>query len=434
MADFGGFQMQTPQEVLAQLAANRSRVMVGGDINQQRSQNIESALDGLFGNPQVRAAQRNQDALRRATANLPSKQEGEDDLDFEMRRLKAMRDAVADVSPETASQLNMQLLKIGEEKFQRARLTASDKRAEEEHGYKIDELKDEKTLREATAGRTYVLDKATGNAEAYDLRDEASNADFIEAAKKPNTMVITPAMAAQIYMNDADNAVRLRAALARAENSAAGGSKVEQQRLSNMSGGLFDLYATADRIFQVFDANPDALTGSAKGGQALDKLATELGAAGRLATGAKLKDSDLSIDDWLKANSITSTRMRGLVVGLAYATAKANDPAGRISDKDLAAAVEMIGGDNPNPASILSNLNDNLTIRTNTTLDQLKTATPATREALQDRINLLEKRSGEFKTRLQKYTQGAMGSAATGVAAPDADIDALVNKYKVPKK
>lgn len=412
MANFGAYEMPTPQELLAQLAEQRRKVMTGGNVVQQRSQNIETALDNLFGNPQVRKANADMEAIKRSQ-NVGPQGEGEDDISYEMRRLSSVRDAMAEVNPEVAAQINTRLLQLGEMKYQRSRLKAQDDRAAAEHDLQMDKLKDEKTERESFGMQTYVYDIGAKSAEAFNLRNPEENSAFLEAARKPNTRVITPAMAWQLLLQDDAQAGALRVAMAKAQSG--DGSKVEQQRLENMSGSLLDLYATADRIFQVFDENPDAITGSAAGGAALDRIATELGAAGRLATGAKLKDSDLSIDDWFKANSITSTRMQGLVVGLAYATAKANDPQGRISDKDLAAALQMVGGANPNPAAILSNLNDSLVARTAGMVDRINTANPAIREGLSERVKLLERRREEYKVRMAKFATGERGAGATGV-------------------
>jgi hypothetical protein len=428
MANFGGFEMETPQDVLARLAAQRSKVMVQGDATQQRSQNIESALDGLFGNPQVRQAQRAKDALTRAQSSV-SKADGEDELDYQMRSMAAKRDAIADISPDVASQINMQLLKLGEEKMQRSRLKAQDARTEEEFSWK----KKDRALDDITQPQTYLYNPQSGTAESFDLSDPSQTAAFLEAKKQPNTTVISPAQKWQLDMQNDAQAANLRIALAKADAAASGGgSKVELQRVENASAGLLDVYASADRIFQVIDSNPDVLTGSSAAAQKLDKVATELGAAGRMASGGKTVEGQ-SIDDWLKANSIQNTRMQGLVVGMAYSLAKANDPSGRISDKDLAAAVTMVGGNNPNPASIIANLNDNLQARSNSTISRIDTLDEPVKKAMSARVALLKQKQQDFNTRMSKYAQGGRGPDATG-ATPDADGWTTVNGVRIREK
>jgi hypothetical protein len=414
MANFGGFEVQTPQEVLAQVEARRRQVMTSGNVNAARSQNIESALDTLFGNPQARDAARRTDAMKRAQKAEPARKDGEDEVDYELRRLAHMRDAVADVSPDIAAQINTRLLELGEQKFQRQRLLAADARSSEIHNLNVQEKKDEAVMRRLTGGQTYVFDANTATAESYDLMNPTESAAFATAAKKPGARVITPAQAWQLYMQDDAQAAALRIALAKADQDVSG-SKVTLKDVEKASSGLLDLYATADRVFQVFDTNPDVLTGGSAGAAALDKVATEIGAAGRMASGGVTKDGT-SIDTWLKENSITNTRMQGLVVGLAYSLAKTNDPGGRLSDNDLRMAVQMVGGDNPNPAAILANLNDNLTARSQSLIDRIDTSDPATKDKMTARRDLLDKRFKSFQGRMQKWTQGDRGDAAAGTS------------------
>lgn len=126
MADYGGFQVQTPQEVLARLQAQRDQFRQSNNPAVRRQAIVDQALDSLFGNPQIQAAENVTAALNKAgkKAMDASLAAGDDDLSSEMRRLKAMRDAIADVDPATASQINGQLLKLGTEKMERAKLLA----------------------------------------------------------------------------------------------------------------------------------------------------------------------------------------------------------------------------------------------------------------------------------------------------------------------
>jgi hypothetical protein len=411
MSDFGGFSFLSPQEVQAQMDQRRQQGLMGSTDVARRT-NIESALDGLFGNPQMRQAQRIQTRVQTASQGVKQK-EGEDSLDFELRRLQGIRDAVADVDPSVASQINERILQLGESKFQRSRLTAQDKRAQESHDLDMGEKRDEATTRKLTGGSTYVLNKRDGSMQAFDLLDPSKSSDFQKAAACPTCIVITPAQAFSLYHDETVEGMKLRKQMAAAD----GLSKVELQRAEQVSAGLLDLHATADRIFQVLETNPDVFTAASAGAMKLDKLATELGAAGRAASGGKTVEGQ-SIDDWLKSNSITNTRAQGLIVGLAYSTAKANDPSGRISDKDLAAAVEMVGGNNPNPGAIIANLNDNLTRSTRAITDRLDTMSPEVRERMTPRLNLLNKRMDEFQQRFAKYAQGNSGPGAAGATAP----------------
>lgn len=128
MADFGGFQVATPQEVLAKLQAQRDEFRKSQDPQVRRQGNLDAVLDVLFGNPQIQASQRITNALNTAQRQLEPI-EGEEQLDTELRRLKAMRDAVEDLDPAVAAQINQRMLVIGSEKLEREKLKGDITRA-----------------------------------------------------------------------------------------------------------------------------------------------------------------------------------------------------------------------------------------------------------------------------------------------------------------
>lgn len=123
MADFGGVNIQTPQEVLARLQAQRDQFRQSQDPQVRRQASYDQALDALFGNPQLQAAKRTTDAIVKAQ-DAVQPQPGESDLDTELRRLQSMRNAVSDIDPAAASQINQQMLKLGAEKLERQKLQA----------------------------------------------------------------------------------------------------------------------------------------------------------------------------------------------------------------------------------------------------------------------------------------------------------------------
>lgn len=411
MADFGGFQITTPQELQAQQMAQRQKLFGGGvPISAQRQGNIELALDGIFGNPQMRQANRAQQALKTAAQSTASPQDGESQLDFEMRRLTKMRDALTDISPDTANQINERLLQLGEMKFQRQRLTAADQRTQESHDLEIDKGKDEQQMRHLLGGNTYIYDPESGTAQSFDLRDPSQAQDFIKARQDQSKILMSPAQVYDLYHDVTIEKMKIREALARADT---GGSKVEEQRAEQASSGMLGLLSTTDRIFQVLDTNPDVLTVGSKGAAKLDQLAQNLGSVARAANGGKTSDGT-NIDSWLAENNITNARAAGLVVGVAYELAKTRDSSGRISDKDLDASLKSIGSNNPDPRVLVANLNDIIQSNSQALMDRMNTLSPATREAMKDRTTLLRKRLDEFQTKFTRYTKGNRGPAAMG--------------------
>lgn len=358
MADFGGFQAVTPQEMLAQIGQIRDQAIGSGDRDRVRQAIFGRASDAMFGNKRVQDAQRLQETIAAASkAAAEGAKEGEDPLDTEVRRLQTIRNAVIDLDPAAASQINGKLLELANMKFQKGRLLASD--AREEGKYKIDmeSAQRDQAMRALTGDLTYIYDRNTQKAEAFDLQSPDSTAAFQKAMQGPGKQVITRAEYFDLLKQDRT----LASTLARA---AGGVGKVEMGQVRKQADGLVGLYTTADRILNVLDQNKDAFTNAASAAQALDKLSTELGAGARAATGGAYKDAATgkteSIDTWLEANNITNGRAKGLIVGLAYSLARANDPGGRLSDNDLNMAKMMVG-ENPTPAAMLANLNDNLT-------------------------------------------------------------------------
>jgi hypothetical protein len=178
MADFGGFNMPTPQELLAQQAAQRQKVMIGGNVQQQRSQNMESALDTLFGNPQMNLAKQLQSRVAKAEQSVQPV-EGESDIDRELRRLSAVRDAVADVSPDVASQVSQQMLKLAQTKLEQRKLmgdiehteNAEDRDAALHPGAIIEQMQ---KLGENYTESDVYMDRSTGQTKGVRRQDSAA--------------------------------------------------------------------------------------------------------------------------------------------------------------------------------------------------------------------------------------------------------------------
>lgn len=428
MADFGGFQAVTPQEMLAQIGQIRDQAIGSGDRDRVRQAIFGRTSDALFGNKRVQDAQKLQQTIAEASKQAAQgAAEGEDPMDTEARRLKTIRDALVDLDPAAASQINGKLLEIANMKFEKSRLMASDARAEGK--YKIEQAAaaDEAAMRKAMGGMTYTFNTQSGEAASWDLLDPSTSSGFNDASKQPGTIVLKPEDMLQLYRDKTAQAAALRASLARADNDTAGKNLVNN--LEKASSGVLDLFGTADRLFSVLAENPDALTNVSTVNRKVDSVLTEIGAAANAVNGGKTKEGT-DISGYMKSNSITNTRMQGLVVGLAYATAKANDGSGRISDADLKAALDQVGANNPNPAAILSNLNDIVTRSAVPLLDRLNTAPMLEKEALAPRMKLIQERYTQFTEKAAKYTRSRTGnpSGFPTPSAPKTPLDEKIDK------
>lgn len=421
MADFGGFDIPTVQEALSNSQAFQQKAALSGNAQVMRAANIQSTLDTLFGNPQLNVARKIQSRLQSLQqAGGTEQNPGESDLDYQLRRLAATRDAVADVSPQTAAQINGQILKLGEMKFQRELLTAQNTRAEaantrEQTQFDIQKpaLEAEAKQKALTGNLTYVMKTSPlGNVDvkAFNLSDPTATADFAKAMQEPNAFSPSAAQIAEIYKSTSSDAARFREALARAN---AGLGKNTWNDIAKQGGSLIELYGTVDRILNVFKENPDALSVASKGAKALDNVSSQLNSAARVVNGNTTANGS-SIDNWMKANNVTNSRMQGLVIGVAFAIAKAQNGTGRITDRDLLAAKETIGADNPNPVVMLSNLHDILVSKTGPLMDQIQylnadNSAPPFVRAMQQTLG---NKQQAFDNQWKEYTKGRFQEAA----------------------
>lgn len=120
---FAGLNLPSPQQVQAANRARYQEMWASGQPFAMQQATFSNFLDSIFGNPQENQARDMMKALSQASASV-TPQEGDTDVDTEIRRIKAMRDAVADRDPQTASQLNMQMLQLGQVKLEQDKLKA----------------------------------------------------------------------------------------------------------------------------------------------------------------------------------------------------------------------------------------------------------------------------------------------------------------------
>lgn len=122
------FNLPSTFQVQQQVNQQRQSMWASGNPAAMQQATMATALDALFGNPQVKRIKSLQDRIASATADLQPI-EGESDLSREIRRLHAVRDAVADIDPSIASQVNTQILQLGQMKLEQDKLIAGERRA-----------------------------------------------------------------------------------------------------------------------------------------------------------------------------------------------------------------------------------------------------------------------------------------------------------------
>lgn len=135
---FAGLQINSPQDIQS---ANRQRyqqMWASGNPIAMQQATFQNSLDALFGNPDEMQARKVMDTLTTAQ-NGVAPQEGDTDVDTEIRRLQSMRDAVADIDPNVASQLNTQMLQLGQVKLEQDKLKAEESRARAKEAREVSE-------------------------------------------------------------------------------------------------------------------------------------------------------------------------------------------------------------------------------------------------------------------------------------------------------
>lgn len=120
---FAGLNLPSPQQVQAANRARYQEMWASGNPQAMQQATFSNFLDSIFGNPQEVQAKQIMATLNSAQSSVTA-QEGDTDVDTEIRRIKAMRDAVADKDPQVASQLNMQMLQLGQVKLEQDKLKA----------------------------------------------------------------------------------------------------------------------------------------------------------------------------------------------------------------------------------------------------------------------------------------------------------------------
>lgn len=203
MADDSGLDIPNPTDIQAAQQAQIQQGL-GAASPFQRNSAIGTMLGrSLFGNPQLQQANTIQNGLKSAQDALPPQAQDETDVDYTLRKLKAQRDAVADVSPQLAAQLNTQILTLGQKKLENSRLQAADARQQATFDAGASTRAAE-LANGAVQNRTYVLTPNAKSPQGYDVKafdmtDPTQSSAFKDASSQPNAQVMNQQQAAQLF-------------------------------------------------------------------------------------------------------------------------------------------------------------------------------------------------------------------------------------------
>ena len=363
------FGNPTSLEIFQLLTQEKNAALNAGQSSQsQRQTRARLFGQALFGgvDPRLKEARAREDAL--AAGNL-TRQDGEDSISFEKRRMAAMFDAMKEVDPGTAAEINAQLIALENTELERLAL----KQDTELTAMEIEDRKQQRDL----AQRRFVYNPDTGDFTSYNIGD-AYDAAYIKSLPELRQKGLLPADAIDLDFAGLVEMLGHEEAMARIADG--GGSGLfTNARIDDVRGAIragTDVLSNVADLYTVFnEEESDELTDIAKitslasaiSSDAVDLAVREArysgqytATTGRLA-GRVFENEEAYVDALLNEFASGSTRMmqmdagrraatKALMLRLSYMVAKSMDPGGRLSDKDVEIAWDMLGGDGRNEA------------------------------------------------------------------------------------
>lgn len=342
MADFGGFQVKTPQEVLAELAAQRQQIATLPP-RAQRTANIQFQIANLFGNPELKKARALEERMNAVNASVPPSS----DLASEKQRLSQMFDAVKGEDPAAAAQISQQILAIDNEMVERKRLQQNADRSDRAVDIQDRQLK----LQEERFGRLpdfsnfgFLVDPndPANRPKMVDLRDPEQAAQYENAAQN-GLLALTQEQAV--------------ARLGREQVRAASGTMIPKSAFNQRIQGYRaynQFLDQGDKLLNrfVFDERTGLLTLDVVRG--VRNLAAESKAALDEAFGTPNDEENLGmirtkLNEFLDNSGTTiESNQRALyesaILNMGYVLARGLDSGGRLSDQDVNMAIRMLTG------------------------------------------------------------------------------------------
>lgn len=350
MANVFGFEVETPQEVLARINARIDQMRASGDPNVVNAANSQAIISTLIGSPELRRAKATEKALSEAIQSV-TKAEGESETDFQVRQNAEIRSKLASVNPQVALQANDNILKLQSEALQQRFLSARADTAEESARSAIstsvmmktptffkskngqltvasslspdatdEEINAELTrLQQADPEGRYVVGNGTDRLKIEDLGLSESG---VELNKSSKIKIAEQISAADSTMFEMDRFLKKiqdspRSLVTGAETLAQSGSLIE--------GGL----RIAGDVLNVYTGRPLANS--------------EADVRGDVGLVDSIIGSTPGFGERIRAAGVDSAVARGMILSLAYSLARTND-SGRLSDQDVEMAISMLTG------------------------------------------------------------------------------------------
>jgi len=366
------FGNPTPLEVLAQLGTEQNKALneSAGDPGARREIMLQQIGQGFSGvvDPRLAMARKRQDAMQKAMAI--TRNEGESELDFNIRQHNALYENLKSFDPNSALDVRDSLVKLENERQQQNRLKAEEARQESQE-------------QRAVSAENRAVVKAAQDTESHNAAMAKDKYDMIQRGLfyevDPNTQKVTketalatdPNFDAQIAAGRArgniwldSNQVREALLSTKAADYKFLGSDEGHQK--NLITAATSATLSARRIIDVFDKAADAGINSTSyfnkleaGFQGFLEAWNEgeraLGVAPAPVPGTKeWADANAGAIKYLQDRGAHTAISSSLLTQFAYVLAKTTDP--RVTEPDYQNAYKILSATRGNPALIAATL------------------------------------------------------------------------------
>ncbi|OGT57392.1 MAG: hypothetical protein A3E01_07125 [Gammaproteobacteria bacterium RIFCSPHIGHO2_12_FULL_63_22] len=324
----------TPQEVLAQITAERDQIMGAAQGPDERRLATLFSLGRMMmsgQDPRLLKAQAIENA-QREVQELPRGEE-ESELSYTRRLTSALADRLRDVDPSSAAAARVEAKKLESEEQNRRILMQQETMQEQA----IAANESDKTLRQRFEDMGYVVNLKTGDVLGQVKIDDPEYAEKVaKIVGNDPTITDMPYEDMLRIVNDPATAM---------------GKQVSVQQFGKLTEEIDQNYRMGVTVNQLYDIAEDAWVDNQNTVSDFSAIASKVNAVvGNVAEAMSTMKDGTDINDYMRGprgrELYERARNKGitesLMVSLAYMFAMARND--RVTDADLEAAVKMLGG------------------------------------------------------------------------------------------
>lgn len=349
------YEFTTSADLVAQSQAKIEEMRMSPDPAVQKMAHTQQFLDSMFKLPAIRQAQKMEGVM--SAASQLAKEEGEDELDYQIRQQEYIRTNSAQIDPNVAVQANENLRSLMTEKREQSKLKTQSERDTKLFNQKVAKFEDENTpviekYNKLTGQWTpveigkYGDDPAAWQKRADEMTAAATNGEIYAVGNKSE--VLNREKAPDEEESVTGNIGKQEARKYRA-------TVTNQQEALHAGLPFVKQVAAMPRVMQGAMMNDKGVIENGEVNAAFTKIEQIGQKAQQALKGTGLENvfydsagnpHDLSqfVSAKLREAGISSSVAEARVINLAYAAARAKDPGGRLSDQDVSLALRGLIG------------------------------------------------------------------------------------------